>query len=89
MLWGPTSPADGFAIAMLGMILLALGIIGLLIICMRRNSAKRDPQVDALLDELAEEERAAESTPWPAPKDPQQSGSPQWEREADWWKQTS
>jgi hypothetical protein len=75
--------SDGFAIAMLAVIALAMGTIALLFFCMKRAAAKRDPHVDALLEELERDEREAErvartrtSTP---PSDP-------WERDADWWK---
>lgn len=77
--------SDGFAIAMLGVIALAMGTIGLLFFCMKRAAAKRDPHVDALLEELEREERETErltrtqaSAPPPNP----------WERDADWWKKS-
>lgn len=75
--------SDGFAIAMLGVIALAMGVIALLFFCMKRAAAKRDPYVDALLEELENDEREAaklsaanETAPPPHP----------WERDADWWK---
>lgn len=76
--------SDGFAIAMLSVIALAMGTIALLFACMRRAAARRDPHVDALLEELERDEREAErlarAQPSTPPADP-------WERDADWWKQ--
>ena len=75
--------SDGFAIAMLGVILLSMGMIGVLFWCMKRNAARRDPHVDSLLEELEEEERR-ERLPRTAPggEKPREP----WERESDWWK---
>lgn len=75
--------ADAFAIMMLMVIFLAFGTIGLLFHCMRRAAAKRDPHVDALLEELELEEREARK---PARQGPPQPVAQPWEREADWWK---
>ncbi len=74
------SAADGFAIAMLGMVALSLGVIGVLFLCMRRNAARRNEQVDELLEEIAAEEKreAAHRTETPQ-REP-------WEKEGDWWK---
>ena len=75
--------ADGFVFAMMGVMALAMGTIGLLFHCMRIAAARRDAQVDALLEELEEEERenarAASAQAAAKPSQP-------WEREADWWK---
>lgn len=77
------SAADGFAIAMFGVIALSLGTVAVLFVCMRRNAARRDPHVDALLEELEEDERkelpAGGEAGEECPREP-------WEREADWWK---
>lgn len=72
--------ADGFAIAMLGMIVLSWSVLFLLFWTMRRQSAKRDRQVDALLEELETRESARPSMPRAARK------RPTWERNPDWWK---
>lgn len=76
------SAADAFVVAMLTMMALSLGIIGLLILCMRRNAAKRDRMVDELIEEAAEEEKRANQR---TPTDDVAKTEP-WEREADWWK---
>lgn len=81
--WGDISAADGFAIAMIGMIFLSLGVVGLLVFCMRRNACRRDHEVDDLLDEMAEDEKG--KSPAPARGKAPKTGEP-WEREADWWK---
>lgn len=74
------SAADGFVLAMLGVIALSLGVIALLFWCMRRSASSRDPQVDALLDELAEDEKRQQNRSANTPQvDP-------WERDGDWWK---
>lgn len=74
--------ADGFAIAMLGVILLSMGTLATLFFCMRRSASKRDPQVDALLEELEAEEREQHHTT----TDAEAKSREPWEREADWWK---
>jgi hypothetical protein len=76
-----TLESDAFAIAMLVVIFCALGVVALLLLTMRWRAARRDQHVDALLEELEQEQKqavphAAEATP-PAP----------WEKDADWWKQ--
>ena len=79
----PLSASDGFAIAMLSMILLSMSVIVMLLVCMFRSAARRDPQVDQLLDEVEEEskkENLAGTTGEAAPeKQP-------WEKDANWWK---
>jgi hypothetical protein len=77
------SATDGFVIAMLAMIFLSFGTIGLLVMSIRRSAARRDSQVDELLHELAEDEKRKKSPPQPA--DPVKPAEP-WERESDWWK---
>jgi heme/copper-type cytochrome/quinol oxidase subunit 2 len=78
-----SAAVDGMIFAMLGMMILSMSVIGLLIFCMRRNAARRDPHVDELLEEVAETERIGKQTPalsdGPAPEP--------WERAGDWWKE--
>ncbi len=75
------SAADGFVITMLSMMALSLSVIGLLLFCIRRNVARRNPHVDALLEEMAaEEKREKQAASGEAPeREP-------WERDGDWWK---
>lgn len=77
------SPADGFALAMLAMVLLSLSVIAMLAFCMRRNAARRDPHVDRLLDELDEE--AGREKPAPSTGAVTRECQP-WEKDPDWWK---
>lgn len=75
--------ADAFALSMLCVIALAMGTIALLFFCMRREASRRDPQVDALLEEVEREERQAmEPKPVGSAREP-------WERSSDWWKNPS
>ncbi len=76
------SAADGFVLAMIAMMLISAGVIALLIVCGLRNAARRDRQVDDLLDEVnqKEEPKKPASTKAEAPK------PEPWERDGDWWK---
>lgn len=77
------SATDGFVIAMLAVIFLSFGTVGMLVICMRRNAARRDSEVDDLLEEIAVDEKREKSPPRSA--EPVSPAEP-WERESDWWK---
>ena len=57
------SASDGFVLAMLGMIFLSAGVIALLIFCGLRNAARRNRQVDDLLEEVAEDARRKKPAP--------------------------
>jgi heme/copper-type cytochrome/quinol oxidase subunit 2 len=76
------SAADGFVYAMLGMMVVSLSVIAVLVLCMRRNVARRDPHVDELLEEVA----AAVAQEKQAVQVPRPPASDAWEREHDWWK---
>ena len=78
------SASDGFVITMLAIIGLSMGVVALLFVCIRRNAARRDHQVDQLLEEVAEAEKKESRAP--AVGEVPKSAEP-WEREADWWKQ--
>jgi hypothetical protein len=75
------SAADGFVIAMLTVMALSMGIIGVLLLCMRANVARRDRHVDDLLDEVDEEEKRSKRVPKEESRLAQA-----WERDGDWWK---
>lgn len=75
---GIITASDGFVLAMLGMVLLSACVIALLIICGLRNAARRNRQVDELLEEVAEEARREKATRAPKPEP--------WEKDGDWWK---
>jgi len=72
--------SDAFAVAMLAVIFSALGVVALLLFCMRWRASRRDPQVDALLEELADDAKK-QATVQTAP-----SPRAAWERDADWWR---
>lgn len=76
------SAVDGLVLAMLCTMVLSMCVIGLLIFCMMRNVARRNRQVDELLEEVAETERREAQTPAlsEVPK------AEAWERDGDWWK---
>jgi heme/copper-type cytochrome/quinol oxidase subunit 2 len=76
------SASDGFVLAMLAMIFLSASVIALLIFCGLRNAARRNRQVDDLLEEVAEEARRKK--PAPTRTDPPKSEP--WEKDGDWWK---
>ena len=78
------SAADGFAMAMVVILVLALGTVALLLAGIYRSGKRRECEVQQLLDELSEEERP-EDERHPAPSGPGEDRAP-WEREEDWWK---
>ena len=70
-------------IVMLVMMALSLGVLVVLAICMRRSVARRDRQVDELLEEVAAEEEKANRTPTVTDAPVREP----WEKDGDWWKQ--
>jgi len=78
-----TSAVDGFVLAMLVMMTLSFGIVALLIICGLRSAARRNSEVDELLEEVAADEK--QPSPPPVATSDQKTGEP-WEQESDWWK---
>lgn len=78
-----SAAADGFVIAMLVMMALSLGTLVVLAICMRRNVARRNREVDELLEEVAaeeEREKLAQAAGEAPAREP-------WEKDGDWWKE--
>jgi hypothetical protein len=73
-----SNPSDGFALMMAGVICLSWGLLLLLFWSMRRQAAKRDRAVDALLEEVRKRQRHHR----PPPNRLEQP----WERDPDWWK---
>lgn len=69
---------DGLVIVMLTMMALSLGVVAMLFLCMRRNDANRDRQLEDLLEEVAEEEKREKTHESPRTEP--------WEKNADWWK---
>ncbi|MGJ8633239.1 MAG: hypothetical protein ACSHX7_04905 [Luteolibacter sp.] len=73
--------ADAFALMMLAMILLSMGVIVMLLVCMARNAGRRDKGVDELLDELERDQGPVRK---PDPKKGEKRED--WEKDGDWWK---
>ena len=74
--------SDSFALSMLGVILLGFGVLLMLGFCMFRNASRRDGDVDALLEEVAEEEKAPTVGKIAAGEVKREP----WEKDGDWWK---
>jgi len=85
--WRTITAADAFAISMIGVIFLGMAVVAMMFLCMRRSAMRRDPQVEALLEELDASERARPAPPSgkdgkARPARPART----WERDGDWWK---
>lgn len=80
------SAADGFVIAMLVVMALSLGVVALLFLIMSRNEARRDRQVEELLQELADEEKREKEKEKHAPAPSEAADREPWEKDGDWWK---
>lgn len=74
----------GFAIAMLVVVFISMGFIGVLLFSIKRNASRRDPQVDELLEEMEENTRKADLARTHG--DEESKKTEPWEREGDWWK---
>jgi hypothetical protein len=76
---------DGFAMAMVVILTLGLGVVALLLGSIVRNGRRRDREVEELLDEIR---RDAERDRQPAPSAPPESRASRepWVRDGDWWK---
>ncbi|MBB5350906.1 hypothetical protein HNR46_001140 [Haloferula luteola] len=72
--------ADGFALSMIGILTLSLMTLLGIFVAILRSAAKRDPEVEALIEEVT---RTAPPTPVGSPEP---STHEPWEREGDWWK---
>jgi hypothetical protein len=79
--------ADAFAVMMLAVIFFSLGIVGLLLWMMKVKAAQRDPHVDALLDELSQSATSSKTSG--GEKDTSEKPTQPWEKQADWWKNSS
>ena len=79
---GDYSAADAFALAMLLMMMLSMGMIALLFYTIRRSAQKRNTAVDDLLEEVT---RDSKEEPAATPGKPTLEA---WEKEPDWWKKS-
>jgi hypothetical protein len=79
--------ADGFAMAMVVILILSLGIVALLAAGIYRHGKRREnEEVEKLLEELRrEEEEQEQQKHHPASPTGAEEREP-WEKEADWWK---
>lgn len=83
MLHAVVNAVDGFAMAMVVILVLSLGVVALLVSGIYRSGKRRESEVEQLLDELRRGEDEAEKHP--APPSGVETREP-WEREEDWWK---
>jgi hypothetical protein len=81
---GIVHAADGFAMAMVVILIFSLGIVALLVAGIYRSGKRREDEVEKLLEELRREEEE-EQRKHPASPTGAEEREP-WEKEADWWK---
>jgi hypothetical protein len=75
------SDVDGFAMAMVLILVLSLGVVALLLFIIYRSGKRRDREVEELIDEM----RDHEVDKLPAPPATPETREP-WEKDGDWWK---
>jgi hypothetical protein len=80
MIHGTIHAADGFAIAMVVILTLSLGIVALLAAGIYRSGKRRESEVEQLIEELRREEEQGKH---PAGTD---DARDPWEKDSDWWK---
>ncbi len=76
--------ADGFAMAMVVILILSFGIVALLAARIYRSGKRRENEVERLLEELRREEEE-EQRKHPASPTGAEQREP-WEKDVDWWK---
>ncbi len=67
---------------MLAMMFVSASVVALLIFCGLRNAARRDPQVDELIEEVS----VKTEPPKPTAARNETPKSEPWSKEGDWWK---
>ncbi|MCW1886984.1 hypothetical protein OKA04_19755 [Luteolibacter flavescens] len=86
---GLMHPADGFALAMVVILVFSLGIVVLLAVGIYRSGKRRPSEAEDLIEELRLEEEAErqrqDEQKHPASPTRDEEREP-WEKEADWWK---
>lgn len=82
MLHGAVNAVDGFAMAMVVILILSLGVVALLVGGIYRSGKRRESEVEKLLEELRQEELEEKHPASPAGTEERAS----WERKEDWWK---
>ena len=73
-----TAETDAFAITMIVVMFSAFGVIALILVTILRNAAKRNREVEELIEESGKE-RSKEKTAAARAREP-------WEKDGDWWK---
>ena len=81
---GMVSDVDGFAMTMVVILLLSLGVVAMLLASIVRNGKRRDHQVDELLEEVR---RSEDDRKIPLPSTAPEAREP-WEKDSDWWKKS-
>ena len=81
---GIVHAADGFAMAMVVILIFSLGIVALLVAGIYRSGKRREDEVEKLLEELRREEEE-EQKKHPTPPAGTEEREP-WEKDVDWWK---
>ncbi len=76
--------ADGFALAMLVVILLSFGVLIMLGFCMFRNASRRNGDVDRLIEELTDDEKNSGVGKVAAGDKLRREV---WEKDGDWWRE--
>ena len=80
---GAVNAVDGFAMAMVVILVLSLGVVAILAVGIYRNGKRRENDVEKLLEEIRREQEAEKH---PTPSAPAAETREPWEREEDWWK---
>jgi hypothetical protein len=80
---GAVNPADGFAMALVVILVLSFSVVALLVACIKRSGKRAETAVEKLLEELRREE---DEEKHPAPPSGTGEDREPWEREEDWWK---
>jgi hypothetical protein len=76
------SAVDGFAMAMVVILTLGLGVVALLLWSITRHGKRRDREVEDLIEEVRRDQDARKL---PTPTAPPEAREP-WEKDGDWWK---
>jgi hypothetical protein len=76
------SDVDGFAMAMVLILTLSLGMVALLIGSISRSGKRRNREVEKLIDDVRRAQKPKKS---PTPPAPPEAREP-WEKDGDWWK---
>jgi len=81
---GMVSDVDGFAMTMVLILILSLGVVALLLVSIFRNGKRRDHQVEDLLEEVR---RSEDDRKIPLPSAAPEVREP-CEKDGDWWKKS-